>query len=76
MGELALSVRVATGRGNRIEHFFSKLKHFRPVATHYDKLAKDFIAMIQFASMCLWLCVYASTEWTVWRLPPSPYSQA
>ena len=46
---------------NLIERFFSKLKHFRRVATHYDKLAANFLAMIQLASMRLWLRAYRST---------------
>ena len=36
---------------NLIERFFSKLKHFRRVATRYDKLAANFLAMVQLASM-------------------------
>lgn len=43
-----------------IERFFSKLKHCRRVATRYDKLAANFLAMIQFA-MRLWLRDYEST---------------
>jgi transposase len=46
---------------NLIERFFSKLKHFRRVATRYDKLAANFLAMIQLASMRLWLRAYGST---------------
>jgi transposase len=45
---------------NLIERFFSKLKHFRRVATRYDKLAENFLAMVQLASMRLWLRVYES----------------
>lgn len=33
---------------NRIERFFNKLKHFRRIATRYDKLAKTF-----FAALCI-----------------------
>src|SRR6476661_2865031 len=36
---------------NLIERFFSKLKHFRRVATRYDKLAANFLAMIQLAEL-------------------------
>ncbi len=36
-----------------IERFFSKLKHFRRVATRYDKLATSFLAMVQLASIRL-----------------------
>lgn len=32
------------------ERFFSKLKHFRRVTTRYDKLADNFLAMVQLAS--------------------------
>ena len=44
-----------------IERFFSKLKHFRRVATRYDKLAANFLAMVQLASLRLWLRAYEST---------------
>jgi len=43
---------------NQIERFFSKLKHFRRIATRYDKLAENFLAMVQLASMRLWLRAY------------------
>ena len=46
---------------NLIERFFSKLKHFRRIATRYDKLAANYLAMIQLASMRLWLRAYEST---------------
>jgi hypothetical protein len=46
---------------NLIERFFSKLKHFRRVATPYDKLAANFLAMVQLAAMRLWLGAYGST---------------
>jgi transposase len=46
---------------NPIERFFSKLKHFRRVATRYDKLAANFLAMVQLASIRLWLRAYEST---------------
>jgi hypothetical protein len=41
----------------------SKLKHFRRVAARYDKPAANFLAMIQLASMRLWLRAYESTAW-------------
>src|SRR5262245_25286107 len=54
------SIRKTYGRRlyrerNLIERFFSKLKHFRRVATRYDKLAANFLAMVQLASMRLWM---------------------
>jgi transposase len=39
----------------------SKLKQFRRVATRYDKLATNFLAMVQLASIRLWLRAYEST---------------
>ena len=45
----------------QIERFFSKLKHFRRVATRYDKLADNFLAMVKLASIQLWLRAYEST---------------
>ncbi len=46
---------------NLVERFFNKLKRFRRVATRYDKLAENFLAMVQLASLRLWLRVYEST---------------
>ena len=43
---------------NLIERFFSKLKHFRRIATRYDKLADTFLAMIKLACVRLWLRAY------------------
>ena len=47
---------------NLVERFFNKLKHFRRVATRYDKLAANFLAMVQLASMRLWMRAYESTS--------------
>jgi len=46
---------VALDRAALIERFFSKLKHFRKVATRYDKAAANVLAMVQLASLRLWL---------------------
>lgn len=40
---------------NLIERFFCKLKHFRRIATRYDKLARNFLAAVLLASTRLWL---------------------
>jgi len=40
---------------NLIERFFNKLKHFRAIATRYDKLAKIFIAGVQLACAAILL---------------------
>jgi transposase len=40
---------------NLIERFFNKLKHYRAIATRYDKLAKIFLAGVQLASAMILL---------------------
>ncbi len=46
---------------NLVERFFSKIKHFRRIATRYDKLAANYMAMIKLASIRVWLRAYEST---------------
>jgi transposase len=43
---------------NLVERFFNKIKQCRRVATRYDKLAANYLAFIQLASIRLWLSVY------------------
>ena len=52
---------------NLVERFFNKIKQCRRVATRYDKLAVNYLAFIQLASIRLWLRVNEST-------PSSPFS--
>ena len=40
---------------NNIERMFGKLKHFRRVATRYDKLAVSYMSFVMVASIFLWL---------------------
>ncbi len=46
---------------NLVERFFNKLKHFRGIATRYDKLAANYLAALKLASVRLWLRAYEST---------------
>ena len=43
---------------NAVERFFNKLKHFRAIATRYDKRDDNFLASVQLASMRIWLRTY------------------
>jgi transposase len=45
---------------NLVERFFNKIKQCRRVATRYDKLAANYLALIQLASIRLWLRVNES----------------
>lgn len=40
---------------NLIERFFNKIKHFRAIATRYDKLAGNFLAAVQLVSAIILL---------------------
>ena len=40
---------------NLIERFFSKIKHFRRVATRYDKLLVNFMGFVKLAAIAIWL---------------------
>ena len=40
---------------NRIERFFNRIKHFRRLATRYEKHAANFLAMLKLAAIHLWL---------------------
>ena len=46
---------------NLVERFFRKIEQCRRVATRYDKLAANYLAFIQLASIRLWLRVNEST---------------
>lgn len=46
---------------NLVERFFNKLKHFRRVATRFDKLARNFLAAVLLASTRIWVRCYEST---------------
>ena len=40
---------------NLVERFFSKLKHFRAVATRYDKHDANYLALIKLAAVRIWM---------------------
>ena len=40
---------------NRVERFINKLKHFRHIATRYDRRACHFMAALHLASAMIWM---------------------
>jgi len=40
---------------NLVERFFSKIKHFRAVATRYEKHAENYLALVKLASARIWM---------------------
>ena len=53
--------RVLYRMRNRVEGFFNKLKQFRRIATRYEKLAANYLAMIKLATIRMWLRANEST---------------
>jgi transposase len=45
---------------NQVERFFNRIKQCRRVATRYDRLAANYLAFVQLASIRLWLRLYES----------------
>ena len=45
---------------NLVERFFNKLKHFRRIATRYEKTARNFLAAVQLVCSRLWMRDYES----------------
>jgi hypothetical protein len=40
---------------NRVECFFNRIKHFRRIATGFEKHAQNYLAMIKLASIRIWM---------------------
>jgi transposase len=40
---------------NLVERFFSKLKHFRAVATRFEKHAANYLALVKLAASRIWM---------------------
>jgi transposase len=40
---------------NLVERFFNKLKHFRAIATRYEKRAANYLALVKLAAVGIWL---------------------
>jgi transposase len=47
---------------NQVERFFNRIKQCRRVATRYDRLAANYLAFVQLASIRLWLRFYESAS--------------
>jgi transposase len=47
---------------NLVERFFNKLKHFRAVATRFEKHAGNYLALIKLAAIRIWLRAYESVS--------------
>ena len=45
----------AYGLRYRVECFINKIKHYRRVATRYEKTARNFLSMVMLAAVMVWL---------------------
>ena len=45
---------------NLVERFFSKLKHFRAIATRYEKYDANYLALVKLAAVRIWMRFYES----------------
>lgn len=45
---------------NLIERFFNKIKHFRAIATRFEKHADNYLALVKLAAIRIWLRAYES----------------
>ena len=48
-------------RRNLVERFFSKLKHYRAVATRYEKHATNSLAAVKLAAARIWMRLMSVT---------------
>lgn len=42
-------------RRNHVERFVNRIKHFRRVATRYEKTARNFLGFVQLAALFCWI---------------------
>lgn len=56
---LALN-KSAYKKRNAVERFFNKMKHYRAVATRYEKHANNFLALVKLAAVQIWIRSYES----------------
>jgi transposase len=47
--------RATYAKRNAVERFFNKLKHFRAIASRYEKAAANYLALVKLASARLWM---------------------
>ena len=47
---------------NLVERFFNKLKHFRAIATRFEKRPENYLALIKLAAIKIWMRNYESVS--------------
>jgi transposase len=49
---------------NLVERFFNKLKHFRAIATRYEKYDAHYLAAVRLAAARIWMKFNESVTWS------------
>jgi len=47
---------------NLIERFFNKIKHYRAIATRFEKHAENYLALVKLAAIRIWIRSYESVS--------------
>ncbi len=47
---------------HKVECFFGRIKHFRAIATRYEKHAENYLALVKLAAIRIWLQNYESVS--------------
>lgn len=45
---------------NLVERFFNRIKHYRAIATRYEKHAENYLALVKLAAIRIWMRTYES----------------
>jgi transposase len=49
------ALRSAYRYRNLVERFFNKIKHFRAIATRFEKHADNYLALVKLAASKIWM---------------------
>ena len=47
--------RAVYAQRNRVERFFNRLKHFRAIASRYEKNAENYLALVKLGCIRIWM---------------------
>lgn len=47
---------------NHVERFFNRIKHYRAIATRYEKYASNFLAAVKLVAIRMWIRNYESVS--------------
>ena len=54
-GSVAQPLALHVSAQDLVERFFNKLKHYRAIATRYEKHSANYLALVKLAAIRIWL---------------------